>query len=117
MKRISKLLSVVLVLALLLPLVSAAPQPPTANLQRSGELADGVYTLQSVADGKMLNTFNMEYTAGGYAYTDSAVDEAGEHMLLKVNADGSYRIFPQSEDGKYAFHAESLGEHPRLCKS
>ncbi len=71
MKRISKLLSVVLVLALLLPLVSAAPQSPTANLQRSGELADGVYTLQSVADGKTLNTFNMEYTAGGYAYTDS----------------------------------------------
>ena len=117
MKRISKLLSVVLVLALLLPLVSAAPQSPTANLQRSGELADGVYTLQSVADGQTLNTFNMEYTAGGYAYTDSAVDEAGEHMLLKVNADGSYRIFPQSEDGKYAFHAESFGEHPRLCKS
>lgn len=117
MKRFFRILSVALVLALLLPLVSAAPQAPLDSLQKSGDLREGVYTLSSVADGKTLNTFNMEYTAGGYGYTDSAVDEAGEHMLLLPNADGSYRIYPQSEDGKYAFHAESGGEHPRLCKS
>lgn len=117
MKRICKMLSVFLALALLLPLVSAAPQSPTANLQRSGELAEGVYTLRNLGDGKLLNTFNMEYTSGGYGYTDKAANETGEHMLLKVNADGSYRIYPQSEGGKYAFHAENNGEHPRLCKS
>ena len=117
MKRISKLLSVVLVTALLLQLVSAAPPSPLDSLQKSGTLEDGVYTLRNAADGKYLNTFNMEYTSGGYGYTDTAVGESGEHMLLKVNADGSYSIRPQSEEGKYAFHAESMGEHPRLCKS
>ena len=86
------MLSVFLALALLLPLVSAAPQSPTANLQRSGELAEGVYTLRNLGDGKLLNTFNMEYTSGGYGYTDKAANETGEHMLLKVNADGNYRI-------------------------
>ena len=63
MKRIFKMLSVFLALALLLPLVSAAPQSPTANLQRSGELAEGVYTLRNLGDGKLLNTFNIHPAA------------------------------------------------------
>ena len=105
-----------LVLAALLLYVSAAVG--TADVSTTvGDLADGIYTVRSVADGKYLNTFDTEYTSGGYAYTDTYVDEAGEHMRITRAADGSFLICPQSEDGKYAFHAESADENARICKS
>lgn len=117
MKRFCKLLSVALALVLFLPSMSAAPQASTANLQQSSTPYDGIYTFSNAASGKTLNTFNMEYTTGGYGYTDSTADESGAHMRLIANEDGSYRIYPQSEEGKYAFHAEHFSADARLCKS
>lgn len=78
-------------------------------------LANGVYTIQNVANGENLNAFDIQYAKGGNAYTDKASGEEGENMLLLLQEDGSYLLYPQSEAGEYAFTASGVGK--RVSKS
>ncbi len=65
--------------------------------------ATGVYTIKNMASGKYLNAFDVKYAMDGYAYTDKRSGEEGENILLIQQDDGTYLIYPQSEEGKYAF--------------
>ena len=66
-------------------------------------LTSGVYTIQNIADGTYLNTFDVAYSKAGYAYTDKKSGEEGETILVIANDDGGYLLYPQSEAGIYAF--------------
>ncbi len=78
-------------------------------------LISGVYTVQNVAFGENLNAFDFQYVKGGNAYTDKASGEEGENVLLLLQEDGSYLLYPQSEAGEYAFFASGVGA--RVSKS
>lgn len=73
-------------------------------------LANGVYTVQNVASGENLNAFDIQYAKNGNAYTDKASGEEGENMLILLQEDGTYLLYPQSEAGAYAFCASGVGK-------
>ncbi len=78
-------------------------------------LASGVYTIQNLASGERLNAFDFQYAKNGNAYIDKASGEEGENMLVLLQEDGTYLLYPQSEAGKYAFFAAGVGN--RVSKS
>lgn len=116
MRRIIKLCSALLAFTTLLLCVSAIGGTSDAPAV-SEDFADGVYTIKSVANKKHLNALDTEYTASGYAYTDTYTGESGEHIRITRAENGGFLLYPQSEDGKYAFHAESQDENAHICKS
>ncbi len=63
----------------------------------------GIYTIKNVSNGQNLNAFDIKYSDAGYAYTDEESGEEGENVLLLKQDDGSYLLYPQSEEGKYAY--------------
>ena len=75
----------------------------------------GVYTIKNKANSEYLNTFDLQYSSDGYAYTDKKSGEEGENILFLAVGDGTYLIYPQSESGKYAFYSKGVGE--RIAKS
>ena len=81
------------------------------------ELSTGVYTVQNIADGTYLNSFDRAYSKAGYAYTDKYSGEEGENILVIANGDGTYLLYPQSETGKYAFTVSSDKTGERVSKA
>lgn len=78
-------------------------------------LASGVYIVQNLASGEYLNAFDLQYAKDGNAYTDVSSGEEGENMLVLLQEDGTYLLYPQSEAGKYAFYTSGIGS--RVSKS
>lgn len=74
------------------------------------QLQSGVYTISNLCDGTRLNAFDFQYVKNGYAYSDVSTGEEGENVLVLLQEDGTYLLYPQSEAGKYAFFAASVGD-------
>lgn len=87
----------------------------SAEEQTDTQLQSGVYTIYNLSDGTYLNTFDFRYSAGGYAYVDKFSGEEGETVLILLQEDGTYLLYPQSEAGKYAYYAAGVGD--RVAKS
>ncbi len=65
-------------------------------------LQTGVYTLKNKASGQYMRAFDMADAEGGYAYTAAGGGKRETQFLLVLQEDGSYLLYPQSEEGKYA---------------
>ncbi|MBQ9428091.1 MAG: hypothetical protein IJU41_00955 [Clostridia bacterium] len=71
----------------------------------------GVYTVRHNGSGLYLDCFNHSYTDGGYAYADKGGDKDGQMIEFVRQEDGTYLLYPQSENGSYAFRvaADEVG--------
>lgn len=71
------------------------------------ELTDGVYNIINRETGSYLDVFDLKYDANGRAYLAGRSNQAGQQFLVKRQDDGTYIIFPQSENGIYALCYEN----------
>lgn len=99
---------------LLLLCVMLAVLPAAAN---DGGVESGVYTVCHTESGLYLDCFNHAYAAGGYAYADRASGRDGQMIYFDRQADGTYLLYPQSENGGFAFRIENNEIGARIEKS
>ncbi len=66
-------------------------------------IKEGIYTIKNKQNNQNLNVFDFSYSDEGYAYTDKASGDDGENILFVKQSDGTFLLYPQSENGKFAF--------------
>ena len=75
----------------------------TPILTGDANIDSGIYTITNKLGGENLNAFNFDYSDEGYAYIDEPSGDEGESILILKQEDGTYLLYPQNEEGKYAF--------------
>lgn len=69
-------------------------------------LSDGVYNIVNCSTGQYLDVYDMVYEPTGKAYLSAKSGESGQDFLIKRQDDGTYIIYPQSENGLYSLSYE-----------
>lgn len=66
------------------------------------ELTDGIYNIVNRATGQYLDVYDVKYEPSGKAYLAGKSGQSGQNFEVKRRDDGTYLIYPQSENGIYA---------------
>lgn len=90
-------------LALTLAFLGTAPQTFAATSAKKAKyLESGVYRIKNQDTGLYVDAYDIAYDKSGSAYLSEASGQSGQDFYVQRQADGTYFIYPQSEDGKYA---------------
>ena len=93
-------------LALVLAFLGTAPQALAAvSAKKSKYLESGVYRIKNRDTGLYVDVYDVAYDKTGSAYLSAASGETGQDFYVERQPDGTYFLYPQSEDGKYALSA------------
>jgi len=80
----------------------------------AGIITDGVYNIINKETGLYLDVYDLAYDKAGSAYLNKKSGKNGQDLLIRRQDDGSYIIYPQSENGLYslAYSSDIMeGEH------
>ncbi len=76
-----------------------------SNAKRGGEeaakIADGVYKLKSMQDGKYCESFDYSFDSQGRLHVDLNRSALAQQFVFVLREDGTYSICPKNEDGVY----------------
>ena len=93
-------------LAMALAFLGTAPQTYAAtSAKKSKYLESGVYRIKNQDTGLYVDVYDVAYDKAGSAYLSEASGESGQDFYVERQPDGTYFLYPQSEDGKYALSA------------
>lgn len=70
------------------------------------ELTDGIYNIVNSSTGQYLDVYDFVYEQNGRAYVTTKSGNNGQDFLIKRQDDGTYIIYPQSENGVYSLSYE-----------
>ncbi len=80
-------------------------------------ITDGVYNIVNKETGLYLDVYDFAYDTEGRAYLGNKSGKNGQDFLIRCQDDGSYIIYPQSEDGLYSLsYASDIMEGEFLFK-
>ncbi|MBQ9428924.1 MAG: hypothetical protein IJU41_05190 [Clostridia bacterium] len=90
----------------------------TAAVCAAGEgVESGVYTVRHDGSGLYLDCFNHAYAREGYAYADKESGADGQMIFFARQEDGTYLLYPQSENGAFALRCPAAEVGARIEKS
>lgn len=70
------------------------------------ELTDGVYNIINSATGQYLDVYDTKHDENGRLYLYKQTKKSGQDFFVKRQDDGTYIIYPQSENGVYSLSYE-----------
>ncbi len=70
------------------------------------ELTDGVYNIVNRKTGQYLDVYSYIDDAAGRTYLSNKTGKPSQNFLIERQDDGTYLIYPQSEDGIYSLSYE-----------
>ncbi len=85
---------------------SQSPEEPFS----SNMITDGVYNIINRETGLYLDVYDLIYDPDGKAYLNNKSYKNGQDLLIRQQDDGSYIIYPQSENGLYSlsYHSDIM---------
>ena len=81
---------------------SAAVSGEITETTPSNIITDGVYNIINKETGLYLDVYDFTYDSAGRAYLNKKSGKTGQDLLIRRQDDGSYIIYPQSENRQYA---------------
>ena len=95
-------------MALVLAFLGTAPQTFAATSDKKAKyLESGVYRIKNQDTGLYVDAYDVAYDKKGSAYLSEQSGETGQDFYVQRQPDGTYFLYPQSEDGKYALSSSS----------
>ena len=95
-------------MAFVLAFLGTAPQTFAATSDKKAKyLESGVYRIKNQDTGLYVDAYDVAYDKKGSAYLSKESGESGQDFYVQRQPDGTYFLYPQSEDGKYALSSSS----------
>ncbi len=88
--------------ALLPCYAESAKSAKSAKKAANTVLADGVYNIKNAKTGLYIDSYDLIYDANGSSYLDEKNGGSAQDIYVKRLDDGSYLLYPQSENAEYA---------------
>ena len=105
-------------LALVLAFLGSAPQTFAAtSAKKSKYLESGVYRIKNQETGLYVDAYDVAYDKNGSAYLSEASGQSGQDFYVERLSDGTYHLYPQSEDGQYALSAAADGIVTKIAET
>lgn len=85
----------------------SAKSTKSAKSVANNVLADGVYNIKNAKTGLYLDSYDLCYDPNGSSYLDEKNGGSAQDIYVKRTDDGSYILYPQSENAEYALSVKN----------